>query len=394
MSSIFSLVLAVLVAAVAVYEPRPFYRAIGKAKIDPASITRWANSSALNNQRCVVHREADACEDVKIHFPSSTAFVSCGDPEQRMQWYPCSGRHNARGRRENSFKEHLFKYDIKSKRTTKLRVLGLEGDFITHGIDIYSFPDDPSKVHIFAVNHGRGGDTIVIFSHALGSDSVELVKNVRHPGIYNANGVAARGPLDFYITNDHHYTSKGGILRLLEEKYGPWTWATNVQYCDATGPITACRQVSDTFPGANGILISGDELYVGDARSGDARIFEIQPDRSLINIATIHLGGAADNINIIPTTRDLVISVFPDVERSHEYQANFRELGKSYKVPAATVRLDRSEGFKPELIYYDDGSVISYQTVAAIDPYNNVLINGGVIQYGGFAVCELDKGVV
>ncbi|KZT25048.1 paraoxonase 2 [Neolentinus lepideus HHB14362 ss-1] len=395
MPSIFSLAVPILVAALVIfYEPLPFYRAIGKAQIESALITRWENSSTLNNERCVVHQEADACEDVKIHFQSSTAFISCGDPEQRMQWYPCSGRHNARGRREDSFREHLFKYDIKRKETTKLRVIGLDGDFITHGIDVYSFPDEPSKIHIFAVNHARDGDTIAIFSHVLGSDSVELVKNVRHPGIYNANGVAASGPLDFYITNDHYYTSKGGLLRKLEETYGPWTWATHVQYCDANGPITACRRVSDTFPGANGIVISGDELYVGDARSGVARIFEIQPDRSLINTATIHLGGAADNINPIPTTGDLVISVFPGIERSQEYQAHFRELGKSFKVPSAAVRLDRSEGFKPELIYYDDGSVISYMTVAAIDPYNNVLINGGVIQYGGFAVCDLKKGVV
>ncbi|KZT25054.1 paraoxonase 2 [Neolentinus lepideus HHB14362 ss-1] len=391
-NSLFPLILVAVLAIL--YRPRPFYNAVGKAQIDRASITRWTNSSALNNERCVVHREADACEDVKIHFASSTAFLACGDPEGRTHWYPSSARYDAAGRKEESFREHLFKYDIKRKETTELKIVGLEGDLITHGIDIYTFPNEPTKIHIFAVNHARGGDSISIFSHVLGSDSVVLVKDVKHPGIYNANGVAASGPLDFFITNDHYFTAKEAFLRKLEDDYGSWTWTSNVQYCDATGTIVTCRQVSDTFPGANGLLIAGDELYVGDCRSGVARVFEIQPDRSLINTATIQLGAAADNINIIPTTRDLLVTVFPRGERRSGYIHHVHELGKGFKVPGAALRLDRSEGFKPELVYYDDGSVISYMTVAAIDPYNNVLINGGVFQYGGFAVCDLTKDVV
>lgn len=367
---------------------------MGKVNVNPGKVTRWVNSSAVNNERCTVHYEGDACEDVKIHFASNTAFVACGNPEERTKWYPASGRYDAASREEASFKEYLLKYDIKRRETTKLKVHGLDGDFITHGIDIYSFPDDPTKIHIFAVNHARSGDSISIFSHTLGSDNVVLVKDVKHAGIYNANGVAATGPLNFYTTNDHYFTAKDGIFRRFEDSYGPWTWATNVQHCDASGPKVTCRRVSDTYPGANGILISDDELYVGDCRTGDARVYEIQPDHSLINTATIHLGAAADNINIIPTTRDVVVTVFPGIERRSAYINHAHELGKTYKVPAAAVRLDRSEGFKPSLIYYDDGSVMSYMTVLAVDPYNNVLINGGVFQYGGFAVCDLNKGAV
>jgi hypothetical protein len=51
------------------------------------------------------------------------------------------------------------------------------------------------QVHIFAVNHGRTGDSIEIFWHRLGSDSLTLVKSVRHGRIKTANGVAATGPL-------------------------------------------------------------------------------------------------------------------------------------------------------------------------------------------------------
>jgi arylesterase / paraoxonase len=51
------------------------------------------------------------------------------------------------------------------------------------------------QIYIFAVRHARGGDSISIFSHQLGSDTVKLVKDVKHSGIKTANSVAAVGPL-------------------------------------------------------------------------------------------------------------------------------------------------------------------------------------------------------
>lgn len=110
------------------------------------SLTKYANSSLLNHEHCTVNYAADACEDVNIHFVSSTAFLTCGNPAERVHWYPPSGAHNAAARNEESFQEHLFKYNIKKKKATKLKLEGLAGDFITHGVDIYSFPDDPKKV--------------------------------------------------------------------------------------------------------------------------------------------------------------------------------------------------------------------------------------------------------
>ena len=41
---------------------------------------------------------------------------------------------------------------------------------------------------------------------------------------------------DFYITNDHYFA--GGLFRDLEVSYGPWSWATHVQYCDASGEVS------------------------------------------------------------------------------------------------------------------------------------------------------------
>lgn len=123
-----------------------FWKTIGHVHINPDRLVRWANSSALNNARCQVNYAANACEDVVIHSGSSTAFLACGDPEGRTHWYPPACVRDASSRPEASFREQLFKYDIHSKRTTELEIIGLDGDFVTHGLDVYSFPNDSSKV--------------------------------------------------------------------------------------------------------------------------------------------------------------------------------------------------------------------------------------------------------
>jgi arylesterase/paraoxonase len=83
--------------------------------------------------------------------------------------------------------------------------------------------------------------------------------------------------------------------------------------------------------------------------------------------------------------------VFANIENLPEYLSNVRGLGKGLLVPSAALLLREKESYKPELIYWDDGSALSYMTVGTVDPYNHVFIGGSVLQYGGFAVCDLPK---
>ena len=119
---------------------------VGHVNIDPTKLVQWENSTALNNGECTVISAANACEDIKIHFASSTAFVACGDPMGRARWYPPACVRDVAARPEETFREHLFKHDIKTGRTVELNVKGLDGDFVTHGIDLFQSPSDPSKV--------------------------------------------------------------------------------------------------------------------------------------------------------------------------------------------------------------------------------------------------------
>ncbi len=122
------------------------WKLAGRAYIDRTRLVRWQNSTALNSDNCKVYHEANACEDVKIHFASSTAFLACGDPLERTHWYPCAGVRTVERRSETSFREFLFKHDLKTGKTSELDIRGLEGDFITHGIDIFPVAEDSSKV--------------------------------------------------------------------------------------------------------------------------------------------------------------------------------------------------------------------------------------------------------
>ncbi|KAJ9603014.1 hypothetical protein H2200_012309 [Cladophialophora chaetospira] len=395
-----------LISIVLYSQSAQLLRLIGHVEIDKSRLVRWENSPALNNDNCQVIHAANACEDVKIHFPSKTAFLACGDPVERTHWYPCAGVRTVSLRAESSFREQLFKHDLETGKTTELNIKGLDGDLITHGIDVYQLPENSSHVElpairIFAVNHARSGDSIAVFDHELGSDTVEFVKNVKHPNIKTANGVVAMSASDFFITNDHYYA--GGPLRTMEEKYGPWSWATSVQHCFAGTEHVVCREVSDTFPGANGINKWEDRLFVGDSKNGTVTIFQILKDRRLTYLQTVDLGAAADNINILPTTGDPIVAVFPTLEDLPAYLNNVKMLGKDFFVPAAALRLRRDRDYEPELIYWsrslkaddpavDDGSKISFMTAAAADPYNNIFIAASVLQFGGFAVCKVRKG--
>lgn len=125
---------------------------VGRVDINTTRLQRWANHAYLNNERCVRVGEsvgADACEDVKIHHASKTAFLSCGDSVERTHWYPCAGVRTVSLRAESSFREKLFKYDLGSGKTSELVIKGLDGDFITHGIDVFTLPEDSSKVRAF-----------------------------------------------------------------------------------------------------------------------------------------------------------------------------------------------------------------------------------------------------
>lgn len=57
--------------------------------------------------------------------------------------------------------------------------------------------------------------------------------------------------------------------------------------------------------------------------------------------------------------------------------------------PAAVLRLKKQDDYEPEVLYLDDGSLITVLTGAAIDPLRKKMIAGGVFERH-FIVCDMD----
>jgi len=84
--------------------------------------------------------------------------------------------------------------------------------------------------------------------------------------------------------------------------------------------------------------------------------------------------------------------VFPKLLDLPNYLNNVERLGKGLLVPAAALRLDSQKNYQPELIYFDEGSKISFMPAAAVDSCNGVFVGSSVLQYGGFEVCKVPTG--
>ena len=83
------------------------------------------------------------------------------------------------------------------------------------------------------------------------------------------------------------------------------------------------------------------------------------------------------------------LTVFPDPTKLGARLIGDGILNSSIIGPAAVLRLNKAKDYEPEVIYWDDGSLITILTGAAVDPKRKKLIAGGVIERH-FIVCDLE----
>lgn len=85
----------------------------------------------------------------------------------------------------------------------------------------------------------------------------------------------------------------------------------------------------------------------------------------------------------------MAVCVFPDPGKLMTRLVGPGLLNSSITGAAAVLRLNKAKDYEPEVIYWDDGSLITILTGAAIDPVRKKLIAGGVVERH-FIVCDLD----
>lgn len=150
------------------------------------------------------------------------------------------------------------------------------------------------QIHLFAVNHARKGESIVLFSHVLGSDTLTFIRDFSHPLIKTPNAVAATSLSSFFITNDHYFYGGGPLATLLrshEDSWGPFRWASDVVYCSAKNSTTGgigCKVVSplNGHPSANGALLvdGGKTLLVNDVVEATTTVYDVDPQSKNLTV--------------------------------------------------------------------------------------------------------------
>ncbi|KAI8932342.1 hypothetical protein NX059_010535 [Plenodomus lindquistii] len=355
-----------------------FFDAIG-GRVDPPAGSNLREYGALNNDRCWKQFDAEACEDVKIHEASSTAFLACGSLAQREIWYPPLERRNTSA--PQPYVEYFMKYDIERNVSMRMQIEGLpEGaDLVLHGFDLRQVEGDPSEIQIFAVNHARQGELITIFNHTLGSDTLRFVKSYSHPAIKSPNQVTAAGPSSFFTGNDHYFYN--GSFREFEVANGPFTWASDIVYCsegNATNQTLTCTSVSP--PNAhlylNGVLLidEGRKLLAADSFAQTVTVYDVgYPGGNLTRNATYALGATPDNLSIDSPTGDIIVAAIPEQSSSS----------------ASAVRLVKQRGYAPEVLFWDDGNQVEFVTAAAVDRRQERLVLASIVE-AFYLVCEVD----
>ncbi|KAK0386741.1 hypothetical protein NLU13_6577 [Sarocladium strictum] len=241
------------------------------------------------------------CEDLHYHAPSNSIFTACDDvAATRRAWFPplavlidpVAGS-TARG--------SLQVIDTKTMKSRRLELVGFDGPFVTHGIDVISAPKSESgdeAVYILAVNHvphidyvkakasgldvpsgtQRADPRIETFYHVLGTDSASHVRTTKHPLIKTPNDIFAIDSRSFIVTNDHFY--EDGLMRTVEDIIRQSTWSSTIHVripetadervdapCDATVVLSGLHNNNGLGHGP-----APDQILIGSAASGAVRI--------------------------------------------------------------------------------------------------------------------------
>jgi hypothetical protein len=132
--------------------------------------------------------------------------------------------------------------------STRLKLDGFKGPFITHGIDLVADPQDRDSVYIHAINHlphpdynssgssssdsgsvsgstsdykgNKARSQIEVFHHTLHPKSPSSVarhiRSIHHPLIRTPNDIYSIAPGEFLVTNDHKHREHG-LRRTFED---------------------------------------------------------------------------------------------------------------------------------------------------------------------------------
>lgn len=222
--------------------------------------------------------------------------------------------------------------------------------FHPHGISLYRSND--GRKTLFVINHAGGKHSIEIFDVAGGS----LVhrRTVTGSELISPNDIVGVGHDQFYVTNDHAYTS--GWRRTLED-FGRLRLTTVFHFNGS-----AFTPVIEGLGGSNGINVSADGREVYVSAGSELTIYVYDRDLSsnkLVQRSAVGIPGFPDNIEVM-ANGDLLVGVHSKIFDLLSHVQDATKLSPSHVVLLSS---DKKGGFVPSTIYYNNGEEISGASV-------------------------------
>ncbi|MCJ1431034.1 hypothetical protein MMC27_000384 [Xylographa pallens] len=338
------------------------------------------------------------CEDLHHHLPSGLLFGASEDnPANRWKWFPPIAIFS-----DPTALGHgtIVVIDPKTFTTTRLTLPNFPGPFVTHGIDIYSPPTDPTSVYIFAVNHlpnpaylssptsrtvPAARSRIELFHHTLGSPSATHLRSIYHPLIRTPNDIYAINSTSFLVTNDHYYRS--GLLRSYEdigwEALAPWTdlialSLTDLHATNDTAAVTAsiARKGIHNNNGLGHGRNPG-EVLINDASAGLLVVAQLDPFRFS---GSVQLPCTLDNPSYFAdpyaaqTGRDASGYVLAGLAEAAKFPKGDDPVMVWLVQPAGVNDAQGKVEWTQKLIFQDNGKALrsaSTAVLVGIDPVEN-----------------------
>lgn len=365
-----------------------FRRATSTAIVDPAEF--------------VVIKDTVHCEDLHYHEASNLLFTACeGTEATRFSWFPALDIRRDPSVTATS-RGSLHVIDPETMKAQKLELVGFDGPFVTHGIDVISDPvrSAGEAVYIFAINHlphpdvhGQTHSQLEIFYHEIRSGSARHIRSVWDPAITTPNDVVALSPTSVLVTNDHYHAT--GRWREFEDVSGhKWTGTVHLQLARLDGAASAQDGVMASVALApmhnnNGIGHgrSRDEVLVVECVSGVLNIGHVEEKTGKATIKIDHslfYDSTIDNPSFFRdpysnSTFDGSAYLAPGLTRAVDIHASVTHdpatrppipvmIWRTKRVPTSSA--DKPE-WKTELLFEDDGTRLDSVAAAvqvAIDP--------------------------
>lgn len=289
----------------------------------------------------------------------------------------------------------------------RLTLKNFPGNFLTHGIDIYSSEDDPNTIWIFAVNHlpnpeyyqtprnpsaAKARSQIEIFRHVVGSSEAEFVRTVRHPLIRTPNDIFIANNSSFFVTNCHYY--REGVMRAIEDiltqRFGAWTDTVHVAIDDMNS--------QDPSSGIN-VSVALSHMHNNNGlghtnRANEVAIIDASCGKLILAERSLTIGASPVLAVRESVQLDSILdnpSYFQDPYATSEHDgsgfilaglAKAIDFGKNWKIPGSAipiqvwhVRRGAEQGqWEKRLIFQDDGKLLRSAATAvmvAINPSEN-----------------------